>query len=257
MKRKKLSLLTFTVTLIYILLSFSIYSPAQAQEVENAFYQSNTQAVYTSASVNQVNTIISTARSLIGSSGYNGYCQRFVRNCYEAAGIYANQVAFTALEGWSMWKVSTRQDNIPIGACVYFQGYGYSWEYGHVAIYLGNGYVIDATYQGVSERKITNWQGYLGWGYQAGIAPTGWVQTPSPAPTPPTTPPPAPARKLGDGNYDGVVSAVDARLCLRISAKLLWASQQNFPYYDVNRDGKITATDARLILRASAGLEYL
>ena len=62
---------------------------------------------------------------------------------------------------------------------------------------------------------------------------------------------------LGDVNLDGKITAADARLALRISAKL-----ENYPATDsdvfknsdVNADGKITAADARIILRVSAGL---
>lgn len=212
--------------------------------------QSKTEAIFvsTSTATNQVQTIINTAKSLVGSSQYNGYCQRFVRVCYESAGIYATQTAFTALEAWSLWKVSTSRENIPVGACVYFQGYGYDWENGHAAIYLGDGYVIDATYQGVAVRQITNWQGYLGWGYQAGIAPSGAQKASSPSPS---------SRKLGDGNADGYIQADDARECLRISVKLSTVQQKDFAYYDVDKDNVITANDARLILRASARLQSL
>ncbi len=60
---------------------------------------------------------------------------------------------------------------------------------------------------------------------------------------------------LGDVNLDGKVTAADARLALRISAKL-----DNYPAVDsvvfkntdVNGDGIITAADARGILRVSA-----
>ncbi len=62
---------------------------------------------------------------------------------------------------------------------------------------------------------------------------------------------------LGDVNVDGKITAADARLALRISAKL-----ENYPAVDsvvfknadVNGDGMITAADARIILRTSAGL---
>ncbi|MDR1630625.1 MAG: dockerin type I repeat-containing protein [Oscillospiraceae bacterium] len=64
-------------------------------------------------------------------------------------------------------------------------------------------------------------------------------------------------RKLGDGDGDGYVYASDARMCLRISAKLVEVAEKDFPYYDVDKDGKITAADARLILRAAANLEAL
>ena len=62
---------------------------------------------------------------------------------------------------------------------------------------------------------------------------------------------------LGDVNLDNKITAADARLALRISARL-----ENYPAADsvvfmntdVNADGVITAADARIILRVSAGL---
>ena len=62
---------------------------------------------------------------------------------------------------------------------------------------------------------------------------------------------------LGDVNLDGKITAADARLALRISARL-----ENYPDVasvvfmnaDVNGDGVITAADARIILRVSAGI---
>ncbi len=62
---------------------------------------------------------------------------------------------------------------------------------------------------------------------------------------------------LGDVNLDGTVNAADARLTLRISARLEDypdVSDVVFMNADVNGDGVITAADARIILRVSAAL---
>ena len=61
----------------------------------------------------------------------------------------------------------------------------------------------------------------------------------------------------GDANNDGKISAADARIILRISAKLEKLENYNLPFelFDVNGDGKITASDARKVLRISAKLE--
>lgn len=62
---------------------------------------------------------------------------------------------------------------------------------------------------------------------------------------------------LGDVNLDTKVNAADARLALRISARLEKypeAGEVVFMNADVNGDGLITAADARIILRVSAGL---
>ena len=64
-----------------------------------------------------------------------------------------------------------------------------------------------------------------------------------------------PAYRLGDVNFDGKITAADARLALRISAKLDVPSDVVFIVADVVTDGKIEAADARLILRVSAKVE--
>lgn len=58
-----------------------------------------------------------------------------------------------------------------------------------------------------------------------------------------------------DVNCDAKITAADARLALRCSAKLEELSVISFYAADVNADEKVTAADARLILRKAAGLE--
>ncbi len=62
---------------------------------------------------------------------------------------------------------------------------------------------------------------------------------------------------VGDVNGDGRITAADARLLLRISAKLDKSEDYNLPLeaFDVTGDSKITAADARRILRIAAKLE--
>lgn len=62
---------------------------------------------------------------------------------------------------------------------------------------------------------------------------------------------------IGDLNGDGNVLANDARLALRISAKMETATEQQTTSGDINKNGKIDASDARMILRAAASLEKL
>lgn len=61
----------------------------------------------------------------------------------------------------------------------------------------------------------------------------------------------------GDVNSDGRITAADARIILRISAKLDKTENYNVPseVFDVTKDSKITAADARKVLRISAKLE--
>ena len=62
---------------------------------------------------------------------------------------------------------------------------------------------------------------------------------------------------IGDVNGDGKITAADARIVLRVSAKLEKFENYNRPFevFDIISDGKITAADARKILRISARLE--
>ena len=66
-----------------------------------------------------------------------------------------------------------------------------------------------------------------------------------------------PKNALGDANNDGKVTAADARLVLRMSAKIDSYSDAQISYLDLNKDGKITAADARLLLRISAKIESI
>lgn len=64
-----------------------------------------------------------------------------------------------------------------------------------------------------------------------------------------------PSYRLGDVNFDGKITAADARLALRMSAKLETPTDVEFIVADVIVDGKIEAADARLILRVSARVD--
>ncbi len=62
---------------------------------------------------------------------------------------------------------------------------------------------------------------------------------------------------LGDGDGNGTITASDARIALRISAKIQTASDAVICALDINSDGKVTASDARIILRVSAKLQTM
>lgn len=59
----------------------------------------------------------------------------------------------------------------------------------------------------------------------------------------------------GDVDLNGKITAADARLALRKSAKLQTLSPEQMKNADVNGDLLVSATDARLILRFSAGID--
>lgn len=121
----------------------------------------------------QTDKIISYGRNLIGSPAYDGYCQRFARQCYESAGIYSKTYGInSAMDAYNNWVVSDSRDNIPVGACLYFN----TSKYGHVAIYTGNNQMVHGVGI-VKEEQISDyyWDKFLGWGYQAGIEPEGII----------------------------------------------------------------------------------
>lgn len=60
---------------------------------------------------------------------------------------------------------------------------------------------------------------------------------------------------LYDVNGDGNISAADARLALRASARLEVLEGNSFTAADTDKDGKITASDARRILRKASKLD--
>ena len=60
---------------------------------------------------------------------------------------------------------------------------------------------------------------------------------------------------LGDVNKDGRITAMDARLALRIAAKIDTPDDYQKTAANYNKDAVITAMDARLILRKSAKLD--
>ncbi len=59
----------------------------------------------------------------------------------------------------------------------------------------------------------------------------------------------------GDANFDGQLTAADARFTLRYSAGLEEVDQAFLYALDVNEDGKVKAADARLILRVVAKID--
>lgn len=61
--------------------------------------------------------------------------------------------------------------------------------------------------------------------------------------------------RKGDVNFDGQVTAVDARLCLQAVASSL--NTLSIGAADVNNDGKITAVDARIMLQDVAGMTVI
>lgn len=126
---------------------------------------------------NYSDAIVKAAKE-VGSPGA-GLCQKWVRLVYVKAGL-KNASYATAYQAFKNNCVSTRKDNIPIGAAVYGTGSGSSA--GHVGIYIGNGQVMD-NIGSIRTQSLDDWiawqekrptvipgekPGWLGWGWQSG-----------------------------------------------------------------------------------------
>lgn len=98
------------------------------------------------------------------------YCAAFVKSAYNEAGLgYINGNAIDIPHSNPItYNANGKVDysNIPIGACIVSKG---SSSYGHVALYVGNGYVIEAGGRTIVKQKIDESYGkkygFLGWGY--------------------------------------------------------------------------------------------
>ncbi len=62
-------------------------------------------------------------------------------------------------------------------------------------------------------------------------------------------------RELGDVDGNLNITAADARLALRISARIQVPDETQKTFADIDKNGKVTAADARIILRIAARLE--
>ena len=106
---------------------------------------------------------------------YKGKCQAFVADCYAYGAGMTRRSASSAKVARNLWRVSTSQSNIPVGAAVYFDS-PTSPQYGHVGLHIGNNQVIHAfgTVKQMSVSAIIEcgyaWQG---WGWNGGVKPTG------------------------------------------------------------------------------------
>ena len=100
----------------------------------------NTESNYTTNDMktDYSDAIVKAAKE-VGSPGA-GLCQKWVRLVYAKAGL-GNASYATAYQAFKHNCISTRKDNIPVGAAVYGTGSGSAA--GHVGIYIGHGQVMD------------------------------------------------------------------------------------------------------------------
>lgn len=66
----------------------------------------------------------------------------------------------------------------------------------------------------------------------------------------------AAARQYGDVNYDGKITAADARIVLRAAVELITLTGEDAKAADVDQNGVIGTGDSRLILRWAIGADY-
>ena len=135
-----------------------------------------TESILHVAKQTQIEKIIAWASAKVGSSEFHGYCQKFVYRAV-AAGIGEHEISLTAKKAREKWMIKGTSTNLnpPAGAAVYFNGTGMNGIVnGHVALSIGDGYILDpvATIQKVKLRRNMN-GGYLGWGWEGGVIPTG------------------------------------------------------------------------------------
>ena len=105
-----------------------------------------------------------------GNYASKSYCAAFAKSAYNEAGLgYINGNAIDIPHPNPITYNSAGNvdySNIPIGACIVSKG---SSSYGHVAVYVGNGYVIEAGGRTIVKQKIDESYGkkygFLGWGY--------------------------------------------------------------------------------------------
>lgn len=102
----------------------------------------------------------------------NGYCLKFVEECYQNLGA-TRPYSCCASKSGNMFIRSTSSSDIPVGSTVYFGNCGGgpcrscgSSYYGHVGIYVGDGYFVHATGGKVQKSTISSWANkYRGYGY--------------------------------------------------------------------------------------------
>ena len=110
--------------------------------------------------------------SKVNTNYPNGYCLKFVEECYQNLGA-VRPYSCCASKSGNLFIRSNDRSNIPIGATVYFGKCGGgpcrscgSSYYGHVGIYVGDGYFVHATGGKVQRTTIDSWANkYRGYGY--------------------------------------------------------------------------------------------
>jgi hypothetical protein len=105
----------------------------------------------------KVEAAIQRFESRIGTTRYEGYCERAVENAFGTQGHYAS-----AIQDWHSQDQHTDWRNAPRGAMVFYN----TSSNGHVALSLGDGRVVSSSDHGhVGIVPIDHYQRPLGWAY--------------------------------------------------------------------------------------------
>jgi uncharacterized protein YraI len=106
------------------------------------------------------------ANSMVGATGYDGWCELFVENAYGTSSRYGSALAnFNAQQAAGRISTST---NVPAGALAFFRN-PYDGGYGHVEISRGDGSYV-STAATVRVVSLSYGGTFLGWA----PAPDSW-----------------------------------------------------------------------------------
>lgn len=119
-------------------------------------------------------TLLAKAQQTMGKQDYLGLCEAFVERITKGTeGIYAS-----AIDAWNKQKPQAQTDlsKIQPGDTVYFGADKSNGGYGHAGVYLGNNKMTSATYNGIKESDLNEWQNQTGQKI-LGFIPTGAKST--------------------------------------------------------------------------------
>lgn len=86
---------------------------------------------------------INWARSMLGNTGYNGWCERFVENAFGTTGRYASAKA-NLNQKLATGQLHAGDTNVPAGALAFFKPSWQNGNYGHTMLSLGGGQFISS-----------------------------------------------------------------------------------------------------------------
>lgn len=115
---------------------------------------------YGLSSGNYTPAAVDTAQKRTAATAYNGLCEKFVEQAsYGKSGIFPSAIA-----AWTgqQDKAIAGINGIKPGDAVYFNADSSNGGFGHTGIYLGEGKMLSATYNGLQESDLGSWQKQTG-----------------------------------------------------------------------------------------------